>query len=290
MYLAFDLDSTLGDFMGVWNILCALRQPSFFKSPDNIAPYPNKSFEVKIHKTYDEFVRLVAEEERGKTPLGLFRPGIFEIFREVVRLKRNGDCDGVIVYSNNGCKAILEFVCDVVRHILKYKVFDDLIHFHHKLRIKAEAAVDVRKNWTELKKILVEGDCQALDNISPQDVMFFDDQIHQDLVNNLGDKYIKVDSYETVPNKRAIIELYKSSLRIAGLDVNSTFLAYVGSCFNKPVLSAEKYFKSLLDSDGKGLSSLRKDTSIKTMVRALKTLRRKKIVKKSKRGVSMKKY
>lgn len=276
MYLAFDLDATLGDFMGVWHIMCALRQPSFYKNAENVSKYPSVDFEKKIDKAYEVFVRLIASAESGFRKVGLFRPGIFDIFKEVVALKKKGDCVGVIIYSNNGCKAILEFVRDVVHYVYDYKVFDDIVHFHHSLRLKSETATDVRKNWVELKRLLVEGKCKAPDTVQASDVMFFDDQVHYDLVTNLGKKYIKVSSYESSPDMRAIVEMYRNSLKRANLYEDPAFLPYAGKCFRNVPVDLTEYFKLLMLNTKPSNFDRDLDPSIRTMTRALKTLHKKK--------------
>lgn len=282
MYLAFDLDSTLGDFMGVYPVLCALRRETVGRSPIQVK-YPSAEFAEKISNAYRFFVHSVTRAENGATPLGLFRPGIFDLLAEVVKLKKKGDCDGVIIYSNNGCKAILEFVRDVVATHFNYKLFDDIIHFHHSLRIKpslgGEAVVDVRKNWVELKQILVDGVCKASPSIETCDVMFFDDQIHADLFEKLGKKYIKVSSYETEPDMKEIVNLYKTVLRRANLIDDPAFLGFAKEGLRN-VHSLDNYFHQIANN-GVYVKSLdkekqKRDMGIKVMTRAIKTISKKK--------------
>jgi hypothetical protein len=284
MYLAFDLDSTLGDFMGVYPVLCALRRETVGRTPIQVK-YPSVEFADKIHNAYRFFVHTVARAENSAAPLGLFRPGIFELLAEVVKLKKRGECDGVIIYSNNGCKAILEFVQDVVTSHFNYKLFDDIIHFHHNLRIKpvtgSEQVVDVRKNWVELKQILVDGVCKASPSIETCDVMFFDDQIHADLFEKLGKKYIKVSSYETEPHMKDIVNLYKNVLRRANLIDDPAFLGYAREGLRN-VHSLDNYFQQIANNGvyakslDKEKEKEKRDTGIKVMTRAIKTISKRK--------------
>jgi hypothetical protein len=291
MYLAFDLDSTLGDFMGAYPVLCALRRETVGKSPVQIK-YPSTEFAEKIANAYRFFVQTVARAENSANPLGLFRPGIFELLAEVVKLKKKGECDGVIIYSNNGCKAVLEFVRDVVASHFNYKLFDDIIHFHHSLRIKPISSnspvVDVRKNWVELKQILVDGVCKAAPSIETCDVMFFDDQIHADLFEKLGKKYIKVSSYEMEPDMKEIVNIYKTVLRRANLIDDAAFLTYAREGLRN-VHSLDNYFQqitgvytnSLVREKEKEKEKEKRDTGIKIMTRAIKTISKKKRVRAS---------
>lgn len=276
MYLAFDLDSTLGDFTGVWQVLNVLHQQTFYFDKEHVVPFPSSQFEEKINKAYNTFVRLVAQAETSKDAVGLFRPGIFEVFKEVISLKKKGECVGVIIYSNNGCKAILDFVRDVFHYIFDYKIFDDVIHFHHMLRLKeSPTASDVRKNWIELKRILVEGKCQASSKLEVSDVMFFDDQIHADLFIRLGKKYIKVSSYETTPNMEAIVVLYKNALKTAGLLEDSEFLPFIRKTSRVDYTSLPEYFDKVAFSEETSVKKGKRDPGIRLMTRALKTLHKK---------------
>jgi len=291
MYLAFDLDATLGDFMGVYPVLCALRRETVGVNQVQVK-YPSVEFSEKIHNAYRFFVQTVARAENGESPLGLFRPGIFEILGEVVKLKKKGECTGVIIYSNNGCKAILEFVRDVVASHFNFRLFDDIIHFHHSLRIKPvnkDHVVDVRKNWTELKQILVEGACKASHTIETCEVMFFDDQIHTDLFEKLGKKYIKVSSYETKPDMKEIVNIYKNVLRRSNLIDDPAFLGYAKEGLRN-VYSLDNYFQQIANIGGNSRSvektKEKRDTGIKVMTRAVKTISKKRGLAMGRRFVS----
>jgi len=284
MYLVFDLDATLGDFVSVWRILCTLRQSRFFadSNPASVKPFPTVSFQKKIDLAYNKFVISLAENEVSKEPLGLFRPGIFKLFEKVVRLKRSGACRGVIIYSNNSSIAILELVRDIFHQVFNYKVFDDLIHLRHEFRTRIDGTIDTRKNWNELQRILVSGLCKAPSTISVSEVKFFDDQIHDDLVEKLGSNYVHVQPYIFKVNMSSMVSIIKKILADTNLLLDADFLPYVGSCMSA-VNTLEKYFASI---EGDYVPSLSrpsaKDLGIELMLNALKVPGR--LFRKSKKG------
>jgi hypothetical protein len=105
------------------------------------------------------------------------------------------------------------------------------------------------KNWLELKRLL--NDIGAPD-LEPQDVMFFDDQMHQHLTAVLGSNYIKVNSYEyKVPHER-VLEIYHKSLKDSDLltDMNkANFLNYVKSCtFDEAATNIEGHINLLTNA------------------------------------------
>jgi hypothetical protein len=269
MYLAFDLDATLGDFLGVWKILCTLRQDRFYiDSPALIKPYPSEDFRWKIDIAYTKFISEIAKKELSQDPLGLLRPGIFDVFDKVVRLKKAGICEGVIIYSNNGSIVILELVRDIFHRVFKYKIFDDLIHVRHRLRTRARGTIDIRKNWDELKRIFVEGECKANPGLNTSDVKFFDDQVHPDLVSKLGSNYIHITPYIHIVNIKLMIALFKKTLEDTDLLSDPDFLPYVEKCSGSNNL--EDYFRSIERTIAPSLSRPpAKNASVKQMINAL---------------------
>jgi hypothetical protein len=267
MYLAFDLDATLGDFASVWKILSTLRQSRYYfdSNPALIKPYPNEDFRVKIDVAYNNFVKAISVRERSKDPLGLFRPGIFEVFEKVVFMKRSGFVKGVIIYSNNSSLATLEFVRDIFHHSFNYKIFDDLIHMQHRLRIRSNSKVDIRKNWVELHKILVSGECKAPLSIGVNQVKFFDDQIHIDLLEKMGTNYVRVSPYCNRVNMAYMTAILRKVLNESELLKDEHFLNYVDSD------NLESYLVSIERAEFPSPSRpICKNTSIKQMMHSLK--------------------
>jgi hypothetical protein len=190
VYLAFDMDGTLGSFMVLWTMVSRLGDGPL----------------------YDELVRRMAIREKGATPIGMFRPGIFDVMRRVAKLKRSGVVQGVFIYTNNGSLELAEFVRDVIHRVVRYAVFDDVIHFYHPLRVAGPTGkTPNQKTWFELHKLLVSGGVRAPAGVQPSEVLFFDDQEHTDLMSVLGTNYIRVPEYTYVAPIGPVIDLFTAA-------------------------------------------------------------------------------
>jgi len=281
MYLALDLDGTLGDFIGVWRMLCILRQERFYATnKTKILKVSSPDFQWKLDIAYDSFVREMVLREG----VPFFRPGIFSVFREIVRLRKIGILEGVIIYSNNGSIVILEFVRDVLEMAVGSKIFDELIDFYHPLREKVLVKTDIRKTWVELRRLLVEGRCGAPTTVKPERVVFIDDQIHNDLVSTLGSNYVKVATYSGGQDALLFGGVFNELLE------DAAFMGYAGSCLGRT---------GLVFSETQADVRPEPDFSIKLMITVLKMLRndtmkrqggKTKRSRRKNRNVSMKKY
>ena len=54
----------------------------------------------------------------------IFRPGIFNVFRYLVRIKKKGKLQVIIYTNNNGPKYWTELLISYFHHKLKYNLFD----------------------------------------------------------------------------------------------------------------------------------------------------------------------
>lgn len=243
LYLAFDLDGTLGNFMVLWKMLCALRQNEFYAfKPVKVIPTPSEDLKWDLDISYSSFVKRVATLETSQAPLGIFRPGIFNLFKTVNQLKAEGKINGVIMYTNNGSLSLVNFIKDVINYVCKSNAFDGVFYYHHQLRVKgADGKPQPQKTWAELKVLLKS--IGAPDAIKPNEVMFFDDQDHYSLITNLGANYIKVDSYNYNPPLATVLDIYYKSLKNSDLvtDIKKkNFLTYSSACTdNQPINSVE---------------------------------------------------
>jgi hypothetical protein len=196
--------------------------------------YKDKQLELEINKSYAALVKNVGDAEMSKTPLGIFRPGIFKLFKKLASLKTKGKIQGIIMYTNNGALPLVEFVNDVFKYVIKTPIFDGIFYFHHALRSKDTFGKPIpTKNWIELKRLLIAID--APEQIEPKDVMFFDDQIHPPLNAALGENYIKVTSYHYNPPLSTVIDIYYSALKDSNIlsDLNKDdFFNHVKTCTN----------------------------------------------------------
>jgi len=234
MYLAFDLDGTLGDFMILWKIICGLRQESFFsRQPYLVAQKPHNEFEWELSIAYFEFIKSIAQAELSDKPLGIFRPGIFRLMKKVIELKKAGLCKGVILYTNNGSLSLVEFIRDVFTVALGSNVFDDVLYYYHPMRIfDALGKPSPRKTWVELHKLLTHSACKAPKSVKPEQVLFFDDQYHQDLMVKLKSNYHKVPEYVYNPPTAKVVSLYHEALKKSDIldKYEKEYLTYVAAC------------------------------------------------------------
>lgn len=238
VYLAFDLDGTIGNFLPVWKLLCPLRQKEHFTNlPAIVVPPISETLQWEIDIAYSAFVKLVAKAETSDSPLGLFRPGIFKVFDEVKRLRKKGIVEGVIMYTNNSSPPLYNFASDVLKYYIGGEVFDDILHYRHALRIKApySSLPPADKRWAELKHLLVESKVKAPPTVEPTQVMFFDDMHHYDLMHILGahDNYVKVSEYKYVPENHKLTNIFLTALMessvLSSVNLNE-FLEYSSEC------------------------------------------------------------
>jgi len=238
VYLVFDLDGTLGDVMALHKIMCYLRQDSFWKRfPGKAAPMSvDLGWQLSI--AYGAFVKRLAASESSADPVGVFRPGIFDVFREIVKMKKSGKCRGAIIYTNNGCLPLVECVRDVIHMALNYPVFNDIFYYYHPLRLRRNPVPQPAKTWSEMRMLLVEGSLRAVNSVGGDEVLFFDDQNHLNLMQpvpagGIGPGYIKVVEYKAKPNVAKVIQLYRESLAEADIFTaryEQEFLAHAAGC------------------------------------------------------------
>lgn len=102
LYVAFDLDGTLGNFTILWRVLCAFRQKEFFTiMPEKAIATPSEDLKWDIDISYSSFVKRIATIETSANPLGIFRPGAFNLLKTVNQMKAQGKINGVLLYTNN---------------------------------------------------------------------------------------------------------------------------------------------------------------------------------------------
>ena len=240
VYYVFDLDNTIGDFYSTFFLVSDLRSDTIsehrqimLKPPEEIIP--------NIRKAYKYFVHQIALREKSDKPIGLLRPGIIDIMKEINLQKFTGICKGVILYSNNGNLETLEFARDIIHDILQtHTLILDCVHLHHPYRKKEVRKINENtspKKWSTIQKILTEGKCKAV-NPKPEEVIFFDDAMHPDIVLHLNLNYITFRPYVFKPSFDYFADLYLKALEHADIkhvkrDVKASenyviYLAYLG--------------------------------------------------------------
>lgn len=234
-YVVFDLDCTLVNLTApVWNSLCIMQPESTAKWKKQLTiVQTGQNYKWESALAYDSFVKGVAKAEMSSKPLGILRPGIVQVILEVAKKRQNGTVKGVIMYTNNSNEALVNFSRDVLQYCAKAKIFDDCIYVHHPLRAKRAKYPDMVKTWAVLKDLLVES-VHAPTTISPNEVLFYDDQPHRDLMSALGTNYIRVTPYEYEPKKTRLVELILDSFNKTKLlepELFEEFRATVGACY-----------------------------------------------------------
>ena len=238
VYLAFDLDGTIGNFLPVWKLLCPLKQKEFYANFPSVEIQPvSETLKWEIDIAYSAFVKHIVKAETSAEPLGLFRPGIFKVFEEVNRLRKKGLVKGVIMYTNNSSPALYNFANDAIKYHIGREVFDDILDYRHVLRIKAPHSPlpPTDKRWFELKHLLVESKVKAPANVESKNVIFFDDMNHHDLMRELGahNNYVKLSEYRFVPDYHRLTTIFltalKESATLSAENLNE-FFEYSAKC------------------------------------------------------------
>lgn len=239
VYLAFDLDGTIGNFLSVWKLLFPFDVVGHFrKFPQKIQPIhtsTNNTLRWELDIAYSAFVKRVADLETSDKPLGIFRPGIFKVFEMVSRLRKMGLVTGVIMYTNNSSSSLYNFANDVIKYVNKGPVFDDVLDYLHPLRIisPGTSLPSPNKTWFELRELLIESKTQAKPTIMPNEVLFFDDMPHSDMFAKLGSNFIKLNEYSGRPPNERLKAVFLAALNDSELlspRLADTFFTYSAAC------------------------------------------------------------
>lgn len=228
-YVVFDLDETLADLTLIYHFLLSLRIKEHIleTQPYMIYFFP---LEENLDKAYAKFVEQTLKEELSAHPLGILRPGLLPIMKQLAALKQKGIIKGVVIYSNNSHLPSLHFVKDIIE-LHTGPLFDDCIHWLHPSREDDRSNPFVMKSWSALSRILHEGPTRAPANLSPQSVFFFDDLNHSDLLNTLKEQYYKVPGFHSFASVDRISDIYTEALRHANVPIYQ-LLIYVLDIFD----------------------------------------------------------
>jgi len=261
-YLAFDMDGTLGDFSILKRLLCIFNQPAFFlKTPEKVVAPSKPELNAILQNSYKRFIIRIIEKEESKAPLGLFRPGIINMFREISALKAANQIKGVIIYSNNHQESLVTAVMDMINAAIGSPVVDRGFFRYNKARTVANAAIsNPEKTWAELQHLLVASEL-APKEVEPKDVMFFDDLVHKNLKAALTTNYVQVTEYTHNPPLLDLLEVY----RVALVDDNKNTVAnlkplmeYIKSCsYEDEKAEIKSYLDAILAAKAKGEYSVK---------------------------------
>ena len=231
-YFIFDMDETLAELYSVYYFIASLRLQQTI-SEYNRGLFLNKKFHNSLIKAYDLFLAKVLEEETSSKPLGILRPGILGVMKELDKLRKQGLIHHVVIYSNNGHLGSLEFIRDLIHlHLGNNKLVGDCIHLDHPMRKAERVGRSSNKTWDVLRAIIMEGPCGGPRNLEVNRVFFFDDLLHGDLKKNLGDNYFRVPAYDFKASVDRLALIYKEAIMEAGVDLEE-FNREVGYIFMK---------------------------------------------------------
>jgi hypothetical protein len=216
-YVVFDLDLTLADITSFYYFLISFHIKEFVleTSPTLFSFFPEE-LHKRLQKAYHLFVERVAVQEASANPMGLLRPGILDIMRDLAALYHKRKVKKVMIYSNNRYLPSLQFVRDVIHHIIKTNLITDCIHWHHPSRDNDKMDVQYSKTWDTMHSLCFRGV-----PIEPKQVYFFDDQAHVQLQQRLQENYYQVPAYHYTVQFDRIKEIYRSVMHDAEVNVSS---------------------------------------------------------------------
>jgi hypothetical protein len=238
-YFVYDLDETLAEVYSLFYFLMCLKLKKLVPKEildDNITIFN------MLERAYYDFVNKVSEVEKSDRPLGILRPGILEVMKELEELRENKKVKKVIIYSNNGHLENLEFIKDVIirsiapsnNEILSMNfnnfisnniLIKDLIHWGHPGRNseiplyfngidkKIKKMGVAKKTWAVLQKIITKDGTENPD-FTPDNVFFFDDIYPEHSIKaELGPNYYRVPRYAFKASSERLGEIFKTVMR-----------------------------------------------------------------------------
>jgi hypothetical protein len=209
-YLVFDLDQTLADVSLVYYFLLSLTiKDHITECRQYMLSYFPDDLDNQLKEAYQLFVERIAEAEASEQPLGILRPGILKIMKQIHTMK--DDITHVAIYSNNQYLPSIEFVRNIIHRVHRASIIGTCIHWNHpKRRVDHESQPFVTKTWDALRSIIADYDPSC--HFIPKHVYFFDDQNHIHLQMTLGENYYKVPIYKTHDSTDRIAEIFTSCL------------------------------------------------------------------------------
>jgi hypothetical protein len=223
-YFVFDLDLTLADIpMEVYNELRGI-----IRIPGNTNRYD----------AYSDYVNTKADQEveiitNSAIHNGILRPNIISYMIQILTLKLQGLCKGIIIYSNNLDLINLEFIRDLLV-VCIYKSTEDIpidtiqslfcLCIHRIYPGRPRNTNNPPKTWPELQTIMLNNkDACGIteDTVSPESIYFFDDMlpVHKIASQLPNGHYFQVVPYHkdgsTIDVIKNIIESDLQSLQFA---------------------------------------------------------------------------
>jgi len=157
--IVFDLDETIGHFEELGRFidgLAALHENKSFKRS-----YSYNAFDHITQKHFNEILDLYPE---------FFRPNIFSLFKDILKLKKKNKKLQVMIYTNNmGPHSWTLYIKKYIENKLHHKLFDKVITGY-----RPGEKGNCRTTYNKTHKDLIK--CGHLSEDTP--ILFFDDQYH----------------------------------------------------------------------------------------------------------------
>ena len=136
----------------------------------------------------------------------IFRPGIFNVFRYLVRIKKKGKLEVIIYTNNNGPPTWATTIRKYIEYKIKHKLFDRTIKgWKYNNKIIEEKRSGYEKSW----KDLIE--CTRL--TKNDKIIFFDDRDEHYGMKHENVNYVKVAPYRSgILHKDFVDKFIKSNL------------------------------------------------------------------------------
>jgi len=231
-YIGFDMDECLGCIWPIDEMVAFFTEGYTNDGQRSQIPYFqtfSEEFRHTLERGYWAFIaRIAVLEQRGD--LGVLRPGLIELFREIKSLKESGAVKATMIYSNNGRHANLRAVGDILSFALKEPTpFCAYIHYYHPYRKKV--FFTEAKKFSIIQKAIEEAGCGK--DVAPDNTLFIDDVIHpqiRDVIGPFGGYYnCKPYIYE-VPQS-ILYAIFEEALEEVRIDRNPEFSLYCEGLF-----------------------------------------------------------
>ncbi len=244
-FIGFDLDETLGRFVGpFYHLLFLMPWVTYSTSNKGLEPFPlPDDVRKKLDIAFQTFVTCVAANE---TTQKVLRPGILKIMKKLSELKDQGQVSAISVYSNNGSLACLLFATALIEELLgKKNLFCNHIDWYNPLRSKEITPGHpgvAFKTVETLQKSFLDSKCgpyKTLQDIPAAKVYFFDDIIHSNILARIGnERYFLVNSYKVDVPSKEFHTCFDTAMKFAQLTTDEEYLNYIAPFLSQYKLPA----------------------------------------------------
>lgn len=211
----FDLDATLGDFTSIdyfsniYDIDTLTRSSGIseknkqlIKKNYNLYSTEVKEFLLELRDTYEKKL-----DSYGYTDL-ILRKDLSLIMKPIINAIDNMSLAGCIIYSNNGNPYNLEFVGRAFeRYYGRKDIFFAYLDRTNSLRDEFDGVSTGARKKTVNTIQKVTKELRNISDIQPSDIIFFDDLIHEDLIEKKV-TYINVKPYNSFIHKEKLNEMF----------------------------------------------------------------------------------